>query len=342
MCCRAPQNAGLRKVEVRVVEKGDGLDLVLDVQEKWTLLPIPFVAVYQKKLTLGAGVLESNFLGTLNSLGGFFFLQDGTPGFFGFSQWALNSSRSWILSFSPQWMGRDVEVWDGERKSGEYKERIGAFSMGLVHRFEGGWEFGGRVDAQWFQLGDGPYEGRYDGAPFGMTIGWNGQRVVEDRMQGFEWKVGALWDSGLFGSALRRRAGTVQWVWLFRPGSGFIMLEQSGAVSDGLVPGWPTVLAGKGSSCSAGARYHEDQFRTTAWMVTSVEWRLQVWTTSSLRLGLSVCDHGLFRDDGRAGDFVSRTRVPGLFAQGALPGLLDLSWAAENRELSGGVTAGIM
>jgi len=36
------------KVEAKVTEKDDGLDLVLDVQEKWTLLPIPFVAVYQK------------------------------------------------------------------------------------------------------------------------------------------------------------------------------------------------------------------------------------------------------------------------------------------------------
>jgi len=105
------------KAAARLVERDDGLELQLTVEEKWTLLPVPFVAVYQKKLTLGAGVLESNFLGTLNSVGGFFFLQDGTPGFFGFSHWALDASRDWSLSFSPQWMGRGVDLWDGQDKN---------------------------------------------------------------------------------------------------------------------------------------------------------------------------------------------------------------------------------
>jgi len=291
-------------------------------------------------------VLESNFLGTLNSLGGFFFLQDGTPGFFGFSQWGLDSSRSWILSFSPQWMGRGVEVWDGEHKSGEYKERIGAFSVGLVHRLGSGWEIGGRFEAQWYNLDDGPYEGRHEGVPFGMTIGWNGQRVVEDRMQGFEWKIGALWDSGFFGSSLRRRAGTVQWSLALPAGEGgFFVLEQSGAISDGLVPGLAYRLGGKGSQAVRQVRgYHEDQFRTTAWMVTSVEWRLQVWTTQAL-LGsvFPFIDHGLFRDDGRARQILSVGLGFRVYLRKVLfPAFsIYLAWAAENRELSGGVTAGM-
>ncbi|HPH02383.1 MAG TPA: hypothetical protein PLM00_01945 [Spirochaetota bacterium] len=123
------------------------------------------------------------------------------------------------------------------------------------------------------------------------------------------------------------------------------MLEQSGAVSDGLVPGLAYRLGGKGSQAVRQVRgYHEDQFRTTAWMVTSVEWRLQVWTTQAL-LGsvFPFVDHGLFRDDGRARQILSVGLGFRVYLRKVLfPAFsIYLAWAAENRELSGGVTAGM-
>ncbi len=240
------------KAQARLVEREDGLELQLTVEEKWTLLPVPFVAVYQKKLTLGAGVLESNFLGTLNSVGGFFFLQDGTPGFFGFSHWALDASRAWSLSFSPQWMGRGVDLWDGQTKTGEYDERIGAVSFGISRKFSPAWELGVRLDAVWYRLGDGPFEGGYEGLPLALTLGYNGQQAVEDHIRGFQWKLALSADTGWFGTDLARTSASLQWSLALPIGpGGYIMLEQAGAAADGLVRGLEYRLGGEGFGSGA-------------------------------------------------------------------------------------------
>lgn len=56
-------------VEIVYKENNDSVDLFIDISEKWTLIPIPFVSMNDEKTEGGIGIYESNFLGLQKTFG---------------------------------------------------------------------------------------------------------------------------------------------------------------------------------------------------------------------------------------------------------------------------------
>ncbi len=78
--------------------------------------------------------------------------------------------------------------------------------------------------------------------------------------------------------------------------------------------------------------------------MTSLEWRLQVWSTRALVGSLfPFADHGLFREADHARQVFSAGLGFRIYLRRVLfPAFsIYLAWAADNREVMGGVSAGM-
>jgi hypothetical protein len=142
--------------EVRPVAAGnEGVELIVTVDEAWTLVPVPFFATDGGEFTGGLIVIESNLLGFNKQLvGAGFGGTDGFSGFFAYVDPAL---------FGSDWTGR-VSAATGlaeeerrlpdESKIRDYEVSRTTGSLGLGYRFSERWEVSGDVEVGRFEIED--------------------------------------------------------------------------------------------------------------------------------------------------------------------------------------------
>jgi outer membrane protein assembly factor BamA len=109
--------------------------LVLEVKERWTLIPLPFFRSQEDSTNVGGFLMESNFLGrgqllvlgaTFGSLGNSYFAMLRDPSF-AFTDW---TSRTIYLQDSG-----DVFFYEGDEKIDGYHQKEKSFSLTPGYRF---------------------------------------------------------------------------------------------------------------------------------------------------------------------------------------------------------------
>lgn len=133
------------EVELRTVPRGDLVDVFIVVEERWTLLPIPFVTSSDGLTRGGLFLLETNLFGRLKKLAaGVTFSSQGTS-LFGFyqdpaifeSRWVARVSALHAALLQQRRDGRDV-IYAYEEKRDDLAAALGYRMAGPLTAYGGG------------------------------------------------------------------------------------------------------------------------------------------------------------------------------------------------------------
>lgn len=109
--------------------------LTVTVKERWTLIPLPFFRSQEDSTSIGAFLMESNFLGrgqllvlgaTFGSLGNNYFLMFQDPSL-GYTDWTLK-----VMYFQDE---GDIFLYQGDDKAGGYYQKEQTVSLGPGYEF---------------------------------------------------------------------------------------------------------------------------------------------------------------------------------------------------------------
>ncbi len=359
------QNGSLKKIKLKIKKMlnnlkfffnvkisfktfGDNVDIYLSIKDKWTLFPIPLISYNQKKWMFGLGVLEGNFMGTMNQMGlGLLYSDDHLSGM-GifvfrdlFTEGLLFSAT--ILSIYKTYYnynGTAIVSEYGQRKSGSilnldyrlYKKFTASMRINLLkNEFDG---IGSIPEAEW-------------GSLLNISLMYEGLNYVEDYVYGFRARVSFDTDISIIQSKLKRRF--ISWkiqIALNPLARHNLIFVNIGAVGWDLDYGYKFKLGGSVNEYAYGIRgYLDSQYKTDRFLNTVTEYRVPLWTLSSFIVSfVPFLDHALFVDsqDNKTKSIFSYGLSLRVYLRKVLiPAfVVYMVYAEDNKEWSGGVTLG--
>lgn len=173
VACR-PDSAGVAAPDAEAVR------LILEVEDKWTLIPVPFFSSDGESLMGGLIVIESNLLGTGKQL--ISGVMGGTEGLSGFAVFAdpalLGSNYRLSLSASGGVGSEEIATPDGETALAFDNNSYGG-SFGLGYRFTNRFEAGFRARIEQHELSgiSGPAAAGLSSAQLAAEIGESQQQL---------------------------------------------------------------------------------------------------------------------------------------------------------------------
>ncbi len=162
------------------VDGDNAVRLILEVEDKWTLIPVPFFSSDGESVMGGLVVIESNLLGTGKQLVSG--VMGGTDGLSGFAVFAdpalLRSNWQFSLSASGGLGEEEIATPDGKTALTFNSESYGG-SFGLGYRFGNRFEAGFRARIEQHELGDisGPSTAGLSSAQLTDEIGESQQQL---------------------------------------------------------------------------------------------------------------------------------------------------------------------
>jgi len=268
-------------VKVDFSIKGDLIDMILHIKDKWTLYPIPLVSVYQGKWTYGFGLLEGNFLGSMNQLAGGIMSYDGNLSFVSIVALRDLFTPGFYLTASIFAAKQPVYEYFGTTFNREY---IHSFNGGFINLIK---TIAPKIDISLrFNLYDNGFSGTLPLPRKGwetiadVSIMYEGLSFIEDYAEGLRTRISIGGDLTFLGSDFRRTLFSWKIQLAFNPISRHtVVFQQNGVLSRGLEYGYFFSIGGVANQYVMGIRgYMDGQFRARHFINNLLEYRIPFWT----------------------------------------------------------------